>query len=93
MVQVILGILLAAFTGPAPAVLAEQFPTEVRSTGLSLAYNFAVTIFGGFAPLIVTWLIASTGSKLAPAYYVIAAAVVSFIALLFMHDRTGKPLQ
>ncbi|MDF3839138.1 MFS transporter [Cupriavidus basilensis] len=93
MVQVVLGILLAAFTGPAPAVLAEQFPTEVRSTGLSLAYNFAVTIFGGFAPLIVTWLIQSTGSKLAPAYYVIAAAVVSFIALLFMHDRTGKPLQ
>jgi len=93
MVQVILGILLAAFTGPAPAVLAEQFPTEVRSTGLSLAYNFAVTIFGGFAPLIVTWLIASSGSKLAPAYYVIAAAAISFVALLFMHDRTGKPLQ
>ncbi|WP_454723577.1 MULTISPECIES: MFS transporter [Cupriavidus] len=92
-VQVVLGILLAAFTGPAPAVLAEQFPTEVRSTGLSLAYNFAVTIFGGFAPLIVTWLITSSGSKLAPAYYVIAAAAVSFIALLFMHDRTGKPLQ
>ncbi|WP_454732312.1 MULTISPECIES: MFS transporter [Cupriavidus] len=92
-VQIVLGILLAAFTGPAPAVLAEQFPTEVRSTGLSLAYNFAVTIFGGFAPLIVTWLITSSGSKLAPAYYVIAAAAVSFIALLFMHDRTGKPLQ
>lgn len=91
-VQIVLGILLAAFTGPAPAVLAEQFPTEVRSTGLSLAYNFAVTIFGGFAPLIVTWLIESTQNKLAPAYYVIAAAVVSFIALAFMHDRTGKKL-
>jgi MHS family proline/betaine transporter-like MFS transporter len=92
-VQIVLGILLAAFTGPAPAVLAEQFPTEVRSTGLSLAYNFAVTIFGGFAPLIVTWLITSSGSKLAPAYYVISAAAVSFIALMFMHDRTGKPLE
>ncbi|AOY94162.1 MFS transporter [Cupriavidus sp. USMAA2-4] len=91
-VQVVLGVLLAAFTGPAPAVLAEQFPTEVRSTGLSLAYNFAVTIFGGFAPLIVTWLIESSGNKLAPAFYVIAAAIASFIALLFMHDRTGKPL-
>jgi len=91
-VQIVLGILLAAFTGPAPAVLAEQFPTEVRSTGLSLAYNFAVTIFGGFAPLIVTWLIESTHNKLAPAYYVIAAAVISFIALIFMHDRTGKKL-
>ncbi|SDD17741.1 MFS transporter, MHS family, proline/betaine transporter [Cupriavidus sp. YR651] len=91
-VQVVLGILLAAFTGPAPAVLAEQFPTEVRSTGLSLAYNFAVTIFGGFAPLIVTWLIESTHNKLAPAYYVIIAAAISFVALVFMHDRTGKKL-
>lgn len=91
-VQIVLGILLAAFTGPAPAVLAEQFPTEVRSTGLSLAYNFAVTIFGGFAPLIVTWLIESTQNKLAPAYYVIIAAAISFVALLFMHDRTGKKL-
>lgn len=91
-VQIVLGILLAAFTGPAPAVLAEQFPTDVRSTGLSLAYNFAVTIFGGFSPLIVTWLIASTGDKLAPAYYAIAAAALSFVALLFMHDRTGKAI-
>ncbi|CAG2148466.1 Proline/betaine transporter [compost metagenome] len=91
-VQIVLGILLAAFTGPAPAVLAEQFPTEVRSTGLSLAYNFAVTIFGGFAPLIVTWLITSTQNKLAPAYYVIAAALISIVALVFMHDRTGKRL-
>ncbi|MEN7531246.1 MULTISPECIES: MFS transporter [unclassified Cupriavidus] len=91
-VQIVLGILLAAFTGPAPAVLAEQFPTEVRSTGLSLAYNFAVTIFGGFAPLIVTWLIESTHNKLAPAYYVIAAAAISVVALFFMHDRTGKKL-
>lgn len=91
-VQIVLGILLAAFTGPAPAVLAEQFPTEVRSTGLSLAYNFAVTIFGGFAPLIVTWLIESTQNKLAPAYYVIAAAAISLVALTFMHDRTGKKL-
>ncbi|PLQ01742.1 MFS transporter [Cupriavidus pauculus] len=91
-VQIVLGILLAAFTGPAPAVLAEQFPTEVRSTGLSLAYNFAVTIFGGFAPLIVTWLIESTHNKLAPAYYVIAAAAISLVALVFMHDRTGQKL-
>jgi MHS family proline/betaine transporter-like MFS transporter len=92
-VQVLLGVLLAAFTGPAPAVLAEQFPTAVRSTGLSISYNLAVTIFGGFAPLIVTWLIASSGSKLAPSYYVMAAAIISVLALSLMHDRTGKPIE
>ena len=92
-VQVILGVLLAAFTGPAPAVLAEQFPTAVRSAGVSIAYNLAVTIFGGFAPLIVTWLITSTGSKLAPSYYVTVAAVISIFALALMHDRTGKAVE
>jgi MHS family proline/betaine transporter-like MFS transporter len=92
-VQVILGVLLAAFTGPAPAVLAEQFPTAVRSTGLSISYNLAVTIFGGFAPLIVTKLIETTGSKLAPSYYVMAAAIISVLALSLMHDRTGKPIE
>ena len=74
-------------------VLAEQFPTAVRSTGLSISYNLAVTIFGGFAPLIVTWLIASSGSKLAPSYYVMAAAIISVLALSLMHDRTGKPIE
>jgi MHS family proline/betaine transporter-like MFS transporter len=91
-VQAILGLLLAAFTGPAPALLAEQFPAGLRSTGLSLAYNFAVTIFGGFAAVIVTLLIEETGTKLAPSFYVIAAAVVSALTLLAMHDRTGQPI-
>ncbi|MDQ0395221.1 MFS transporter [Labrys monachus] len=91
-VQAIMGLLLAAFTGPAPALLAEQFPAGLRSTGLSLAYNFAVTIFGGFAAVIVTLLIETTGSKLAPAYYVVAAAVLSAVTLATMRDRTGQQI-
>jgi MFS transporter, MHS family, proline/betaine transporter len=53
---------------------------------MSLAYNGAVTVFGGFAPFIATWLVATTGDALAPAYYVVAAAVASLIALLFMKE-------
>lgn len=90
--QAILGLLLAAFTGPAPALLAEQFPAKLRSTGLSLAYNFAVTLFGGLAAVIVTLLIEKTGSKLAPSFYVIAAATISTLTLLTMRDRTGQPI-
>jgi MHS family proline/betaine transporter-like MFS transporter len=48
---------------------------------------------GGFAPLIVTWLIAATGNVLAPAFYVIAAAIVSTIALLSLDDRFREPLR
>jgi MFS family permease len=63
--------------GSGPGMLAGLFPVEVRSTGMSIAYNVGVTVFGGFAPLTVTWLIAVTASKLVPAYYIIAAAMLS----------------
>jgi MFS transporter, MHS family, proline/betaine transporter len=63
--------------GSGPGLLAGLFPVAVRSTGMAISYNVGVTVFGGFAPLTVTWLIAMTGSKLMPAYYIIAAAVLS----------------
>jgi MFS transporter, MHS family, proline/betaine transporter len=88
-IQTIMAVLIAAFTGPAPAALAELYPTNVRSTGMSLAYNGAVTIFGGFAPFIATSLIAVTGNALAPTFYVVGAAVASLIALLLMRE-TGR---
>ena len=56
--------------------LAEQFPVRQRSTGLALAYNIAVMIFGGFAQLIVTWLISVSGTPVAPAWYVMFGALV-----------------
>jgi MHS family proline/betaine transporter-like MFS transporter len=67
--------------GPGPGMLAGLFPVEVRSTGMAIAYNVSVTVFGGFAPLTVTWLIAATGSKLVPAYYIIAAAILSIVVV------------
>jgi MFS family permease len=67
--------------GPGPGLLASLFPVEVRSTGMAIAYNVGVTVFGGFAPLTVTWLIAMTGNKLMPAYYIIGAAVVSIVVV------------
>jgi MHS family proline/betaine transporter-like MFS transporter len=87
-VQTTMAILIAIFTGPAPAALGELYPTNVRSTGMSLAYNGAVAIFGGFAPFIATWMIAATGNNLAPAFYVVAAAVASLIAPLCMKETT-----
>jgi MFS family permease len=85
--QAILCSLVGLFFGPISTAIAEQFPTGVRSTGLAIAYNFAVMLFGGFAQFIVTWLIRVTGSPLAPAYYVMFGAVIGFIASLFLAER------
>jgi hypothetical protein len=62
-------VFLSFFSGACPAVYSELLPTRVRYTALSIGYNIAVAVFGGFAPFIATWLIGVTGSNLAPSYY------------------------
>ena len=80
-VQAALSITLSGYYGPFGALIAELFPAHIRSTGLSLAYNLAVMLFGGFGPFIVTWLIRTTDSQLAPTFYVMAGLVLSVIAV------------
>ena len=90
--QSVAGVLLTMYAGPLCAVLAEQFPTNIRYTALSVSYGFAVAIFGGFAPLIASGLISVTGDPLSPAFYVMLAGVLSFTAALFVKERAGRPL-
>lgn len=93
LVQSGFALLIAIYTGPAISIFAEAFPTRVRSTAVATAYNVTITLVGGFAPFVVTWLIAATATQLAPAFYVIAAAVVSLFALLTLEDQFRKPLR
>jgi MHS family proline/betaine transporter-like MFS transporter len=87
-VQAIVCLLVASFVGVAPAALSEIFPTGVRSTGTSLVYNGAFTLFGGFAPMILTWLIQRSGGSIySPAWYVMLAAGVALIAIPFLGRR------
>lgn len=82
-VQGIIGVLMAGYMGPLGALMSELFPTRMRTTGLSISYAFGVAIFGGFAPFINAWLIEMTGSKLAPAFYLMFAGAISLVALVF----------
>jgi MHS family proline/betaine transporter-like MFS transporter len=79
-------------TGVIAPILAEMFPTRVRFTALSVSYGFAVVLFGGFGPLIATWLVSVTGNPLAPAFYVMTGAAISAIAVLSMKERLNTPL-
>ncbi|WP_296597630.1 MFS transporter [Phenylobacterium sp.] len=81
LVSVVAGGLYGLYNGTAPAVLCALFPTGVRYTALSVGYNGAVMIFGGFAPLVSTFLVRETGSPIAPSFYVAACAVVSLAVL------------
>jgi MFS family permease len=90
LVQVALCSILGAFYGPLSTVVAEQFPARTRSTRLSIAYNIAVMVFGGFAQFFVTWLIEVTGSPIAPAFYVMFGAAIGLLASFFLIDRAGE---
>lgn len=80
-VQTLFCVLISLFVGVAPKALADLFPTEVRASGMSVSYNLAVTVFGGFAPAILTWLADNTATRFAPAWYVMIAGVIALITL------------
>lgn len=86
--QLVSAALAALFIGPAPAAIAELFPVAVRSSGVGVAYNLSVTLFGGFAPAIATALVARTGNPLSPAWYVIVCCGLSLVALLVTTRRS-----
>jgi len=86
-VQIVLCCLLGVFFGPISTAIAEQFVARSRSTGLGIAYNLAVMIFGGFAQFFVTWLIEATGSPIAPSFYVMFGAAIGIVATFFLVDR------
>jgi MFS family permease len=91
--QMVMIVFLSFFSGACPAVYSEILPTRVRYTALSIGYNIAVAVFGGFAPFIATWLIGVTGSNLAPSYYLIAAATITFLVVLRIPETAFEPLR
>ncbi|SDT19737.1 citrate-proton symporter [Pseudomonas oryzae] len=90
--QLLLCSCMGLFFGPTPTAMAEQFPTKVRSTGLAVAYNIAVMLFGGFAPFIVTWLTQTTGTPVAPAYYVLFASLIGLSGIALLREAAPAAL-
>lgn len=64
------------------AISASLFPIQHRLSGLGLAYNFSMSLFGGTTPLVCTYLITKMHSPLAPAIYITFAAIIGVIAIM-----------
>jgi MFS family permease len=67
--------------GPLGAFLPQLFPTRVRYTGASIAFNVGGILGGGLAPAIAQAL-ADRGGLFPVGLYLSGAALVSFLALL-----------
>lgn len=80
-----LSFMYASYNGATVVALTEIMPAHVRTVGFSLAYSLATAVFGGFTPVISTWLIQATGDKAAPGYWMAAAAACGLIAALALY--------
>lgn len=76
-------IMVAIFSGVAPAALSTMYPVEVRSTGMALSYNMAAIFFAGFTPALLTWS-TSAFTVFAPSIYLAFASAMALIAIKYM---------
>jgi MFS family permease len=83
-VNLLLNFLFAIGIGAVYAFMAEAFPQSVRSSGLSILYALGVAIFGGTTQFVVAWLIDVTKNPMVPAWYQIAATLVSIGGVLLL---------
>ncbi len=86
-------ILVAAYLSVMPVVMAEAFPARMRCSAVSLAYNVPMALFGGTAPMVATFLINRDHDDFSPAYYLMAAGLISAIAIATMRETATDPLR
>lgn len=84
-------VLLLGYSANCAVIMAEQFPPEVRATGIGLPYALAVAIFGGTAPYITTWMNTNGYGGLVWVYCAVAAAI-GLVVYLTMPETKGKAL-
>ena len=83
----------AAMYGPQAAMIAELFPTRIRYSGASMAYQLTAIFAGSLAPIIAVWLYHRFGSATPAAIYVAAACAISGVTALVARETKGVPLE
>lgn len=90
--QLTLALLLAIVMGAAPAMLAEQFRAGYRVSAHAVTFNIGIGVAGGTAPMVAVALIQAFSNTMVPAAYLIAAAVLSAISVLALHENSRAAL-
>ena len=80
-----LSFLYASYNGAMVVALTEIVPPAVRTAGFSLAYSLATALFGGFTPLVSTWLITQTGNRAAPGMWMAFAGLLGLVATVLAY--------
>jgi MHS family citrate/tricarballylate:H+ symporter-like MFS transporter len=80
------------YSGTMLGCLVEIVPAHVRTTCFSIAFALAAGLFGTFTPFASTKLIAWTGDKASPAFWLMFGAALGIIAALTVY-RGGKTIE
>ena len=86
-------VLHGAMYGPQAAFITELFPTRIRYSGVSLAYQLTSIVAGSLAPIIALWLYKEYGSATPVAIYVAAACLISGVSALLARETRGLELE
>ena len=89
LVELYLSVLYSAYNGALIVYVTEIVPVEIRVCGFSLAYSLSQALFGGFTPLICTWLIDVTKDKAIPGAWLSATALCGLAGLVALRPRDG----
>lgn len=93
----LIGFIFHAFAyglmfGPLPSVISSLFPEHVRFSGVSIAHNIAMAVFGAPAPILATYLIKSTGCLTSPSILYIISGLVSGIAVYIYKRKFSEKI-
>lgn len=86
-----LSFLYGSYNGAMVVALTEIIPVTVRTAGFSLAYSLATALFGGFTPLISTWLIEETGNRAAPGIWMAVGGLCGLVATFAIYRGLSTP--
>ena len=93
MIALVVGLVLhGAMYGPQAAFIAELFPTRIRYSGVSLAYQLTSIVAGSLAPIIALWLYREYDSAVPVAIYVATSCAISGISALLARETKGIEL-
>ncbi|RZI45719.1 MFS transporter [Candidatus Finniella inopinata] len=91
MAHIMLSTLTGCFLGSIPSFLAESFPTKTRYTCVALSNNLSMGIFGGTAPMVITYLIDKFHDPVIPNYYLMVSALITVLSIYFSKDKRLSP--
>lgn len=96
-ILVLLGLTLCAvpvlfYVAISASALPALFTTATRYAAMGIAYNVAVSAFGGTAPAINDALVEITKIDVAPAFYIMFFSLCALIALPFVKETAKRPM-